>query len=341
MSGFGKESPDGGDGHVPAVDWKAARTAARKKPKDKTGAEITKSQPAPLYVYRNLLNAADVIAWAKAEGFKTCLPAESMHTTITYSKAAIDWMAMGESWSGDENGHVTVHPGGPRVVSQFNQGAVVLQFACDTFEWRHRSMVEAGASFDFAEYRPHLTLSYSADGVDLEKVTPYQGKLIFGPEVFEEIKGGFDPSTIVEKGGRLSSYCKVAGVNAELGLVFGWGIICKVGGVDYVDVHKNHVPEEAMVEATTEFMKSARVAGDMHERGTTPELAAGCVVHSFPLTTEIAKAMGIETGKTGWMIAMAPDAAMLAKFKSGEYTGFSIGGEHIEIDGMPVEVEAA
>jgi hypothetical protein len=61
-------------------------------------------------------------------------------------------------------------------------------------------------------------------------------------------------------------------------------------------------------------------------------------VHSFPLTAEIAKAMGVATKKTGWMIAMAPDAAMLQKFASGEYTGFSIGGEHLELNGKPVEV---
>lgn len=138
------------------------------------------------------------------------------------------------------------------------------------------------------------------------------------------------------EGEGFESFFKVSGVDEGLGLVFGWGIVCKEGGVDYYDVQKNHIPEDAMVEAVTDFMKSARVHGDMHVRGTGPELAAGMVVHSFPLTTDIAKAMGIETTKTGWMVATAPDKAMLAKFKSGEYTGFSIGGDYIEINGQPV-----
>ena len=127
-----------------------------------------------------------------------------------------------------------------------------------------------------------------------------------------------------------SGFFKVSGVDEGLGLVFGWGIVCKEAGVDYVDVQGNHIPEDAMVEATTEFMKSSRQMGEMHVR-----MDAGAVVHSFPLTTEIAKAMGITTDKTGWMIAAAPDKAMLAKFASGEFAGFSIGGEHIEIDGKP------
>lgn len=311
-----------------------------RKPCDKSGAEISKSEPAPLYVYRQLLNADEVIKWAKAQGFKTTLPADQMNVTVVYSKAPVDWMAMGQSWDQDDKGNLTVTPGGPRTVSQFNQGAVVLEFASDSLSWRNRTMLDAGASSDWPDYSPHITISYDGSGVNLDDVEAYQGKLVFGPEVFEEIKaGGFDPSTIVEKS--FGTFFKVSGVDQGLGLVFGWGIVCKdETGADYYDVQKNHIPEPAMVEATTEFMKSERVHGDMHKRGTDASMPAGMVVHSFPLTTEIAKAMGIVTKKTGWMVATAPDPEMLAKFASGEFTGFSIGGEHLEIDGQPL-AEAA
>lgn len=125
----------------------------------------------------------------------------------------------------------------------------------------------------------------------------------------------------------MQKFFKVAGVNEDLGLVFGWGIVCKEGGEPYVDTQNDHIPEEAMVRAATDFMKNSRAAGDMHSR-----MGAGSIVHSFPLTAEIAKAMGIECDRTGWMVAAAPDPAMLAKFKSGEYTGFSIGGEALDGD---------
>lgn len=329
MTAIQKDSPGAGDVHVDGTDWKSKAPHAR-KPRDKSGAEITKSAPAPLYVYRQLLNADEVIAWAKAQGFTTTLPADDMHVTVTYSKAPVDWMAMGDSWSGDEKGHVTVSPGGPRVISQFNQGAVVLEFACDTFAWRNTVMREKGASYDWPTYSPHVTLSYQADGVDLEKVEPYRGKLVFGPEIFQEIKQSFDPDSLVEKS--FGTFFKVSGVDEELGLVFGWGIVCKdESGADYRDSQDNHIPEAAMVHATTDFMKTERMAGEMHTR-----MDAGTILHSFPLTGDIAKAMGIETKKTGWMIAMAPDPAMLAKFADGTFTGFSIGGEHIEIDGKPI-----
>lgn len=119
----------------------------------------------------------------------------------------------------------------------------------------------------------------------------------------------------------------VTKVDESLGLVFGWGIICKQDGIDYWDVQNNHIPEDAMVYATTDFMKNSQMAGEMHQR-----MDAGTVVHSFPLTSDIAAAMGIVTKTTGWMVAMAPDKVMLSKFKSGEYTGFSIGGEYLETE---------
>jgi hypothetical protein len=80
-----------------------------------------------------------------------------------------------------------------------------------------------------------------------------------------------------------------------------------------------------MLGAAVDFMQNSRVAKEMHAGDSK-----GSVLFAFPLTTEIAKSFGIETSTTGLMIAMKPDNAdMLAKFKSGELTGFSIGGRRI------------
>ena len=115
-------------------------------------------------------------------------------------------------------------------------------------------------------------------------------------------------------------------VDDALGLVFGWGLVCKVDGEDYYDVQGDNITEPGMVEATTDFMLNARVAKEMHKGDQI-----GAIVHSFPLTTEIAAAMDIVTKRTGWMVAMKPDSdETLEKFRNGSLTGFSIGGWHIE-----------
>jgi hypothetical protein len=114
-------------------------------------------------------------------------------------------------------------------------------------------------------------------------------------------------------------------VDESLGLVFGFAIVCKKDGEDYYDVQDDHIPEDAMMKAAADFMENSRVAKEMHVGDQK-----GGVIFAFPLTTEIAKALGIETEQTGLLIAMKPPPEVLSKFKSGEYTGFSIGGRRVE-----------
>lgn len=151
---------------------------------------------APLYVYRQLTakSARALIAWATEQGFKTTVPASSMHSTILYSKTPVDWFDMGESWQTN----VLVAEGGPRKVEALgDEGAVVLRFSSSDMRYRHDSMVERGASHDYDDYRPHVTFTYDGAGVDLAQVEPFTGELEFGPEIFEPIKvGGFDPATL-------------------------------------------------------------------------------------------------------------------------------------------------
>ena len=118
---------------------------------------------------------------------------------------------------------------------------------------------------------------------------------------------------------------KILKVDDSLGLVLGYAIVCKEDGEDYYDTQGDHIPEDAMLKASAEFMLGKRVLGDMHK---TAE--GGTVVFAFPMTTDIAKAFGIEVKKTGLMIAVKPETEeMLKKYRDGTYTGFSIGGERI------------
>lgn len=122
-----------------------------------------------------------------------------------------------------------------------------------------------------------------------------------------------------------STICKV---DDTLGLVFGWAIICKQDGEPYFDTQGDYIPEASMLEAATDFMVNSRVAKDMH--GGEEAVLPGSVVFAFPMTTEVAKAFGYNTTTTGLLIAMKPESEeVLAKFRTGEYTGFSIGGRRV------------
>lgn len=141
--------------------------------------------PKPLYVYRRLKNARDVIAWAKKQGFRSIMPASELHVTVMYSRRAVNWFDINGIWN---SGDITVGEGGPRTVDRIgDKGAVALFFSNGELVWRNREMREAGCSWDYPDYHPHLTLTYEPGDLDLARVEPYRGKLVFGPEIFEPL----------------------------------------------------------------------------------------------------------------------------------------------------------
>lgn len=395
-----------------------------------------------LFASRKLVNGKDIVNWAKAQGFKTTLQPDDMHATLIYSKEPF-------AWPDKNNDQVTVGNIADRSVERLgDQGATVLRFKSPVLGARHDELKAAGAQSDYPSFTPHVTVSWNADDVDLDKVEPYRGPLIFGPERFQPVDPDWSPGSIVEKrepnrviliraidgddvigpmlryigdtaatghsfnivvdpddpeterkfsfdgdgadrilsvevqnmspvskaGARhnakdratiqamhdhataLGAICgnvdndnndagnadnadtptdlgkfvkfadaEVAKIDEALGMVFGFATVSKEAGQDYFDVQDDHIPEASMIKAAADFMMSPRIVKEMHSGD-----ARGQIVFAFPLTTDIAKALDIQTERTGLIIGMKPDAAMLAKFVSGELTGFSIGGRRVK-----------
>ncbi|RON88443.1 anti-CBASS protein Acb1 family protein [Pseudomonas fluorescens] len=173
---FGAELPDDDD-DLPTTG--ADQPIAKKA--------IADASPRSLYVSRKVNNGAEIIAWAKSQGFESTVPAADLHVTVAYSRNPVDWMKVGESWSGDGKGQLKIAPGGARLIDKFGEGAVVLLFNSSELAWRHVSIVEAGASWDWPDYQPHITFTYEPGSVDIDKVEPYRGAIELGPEIFEEL----------------------------------------------------------------------------------------------------------------------------------------------------------
>jgi hypothetical protein len=134
-------------------------------------------------------------------------------------------------------------------------------------------------------------------------------------------------------GSRFEVVCKARSADTGLGLVFGVGMVCKVRGTDgnfepFIDFQDDHIPDEEMLKASTHFMTKSRALKAMHDG-----VPVGEVVHSFPLTEEVAKAYDITTNQTMWLVAVKPaDPADVEKFRTGEWTGFSIGGTATRVE---------
>jgi hypothetical protein len=148
---------------------------------------VADARPRTLYVRRDVLNSDDIVRWAEDQGFTATLPADEMHVTIAFSRTQIDWMKVESTWGGDEDGKFTVKPGGARLVEKLGD-AVVLLFNASELSWRHETIKRAGASWDWPEYQPHVTITYDPPvNLDLESIEPYRGEIKLGPEIFEEV----------------------------------------------------------------------------------------------------------------------------------------------------------
>lgn len=163
-------------GAVPAGRW-------RKPPTVDELASIL-NQRKTLYVHRPLKNGQALIDWARSQGFTKTLPADGLHVTLAYSKEPVDWNDPGI------NERPTSSTGGARSVEPLgDEGAIVLRFESPELSQRWKQFVDAGAHWQYDEFRPHVSITYDGKDVDLSKVDPYMGPLDFDGEVFEEIKG--------------------------------------------------------------------------------------------------------------------------------------------------------
>lgn len=159
--------------------------------------QVGDSAPQPLYVQRKVVNTGEILAWAKSQGFTAPLDAADLHVTVAYSRKPVDWMKVGtgSDWNENELGQLRIAPGGARVVEPLGgEGAVVLMFNSSALAYRHEAIREAGASWDYEGYQPHITITYDPGTVDLAKVAPYRGAIVLGPEIFEPLNTEWSPS---------------------------------------------------------------------------------------------------------------------------------------------------
>lgn len=115
---------------------------------------------------------------------------------------------------------------------------------------------------------------------------------------------------------------RIMKADEEQRMVWGWASVVTEKGEPVVDRQGDIISPDEMVKAANEFMLDVRTAKAMHDGDKIGE-----VVHSMPLTNELAKSLGLETDREGWAIAMKiHDDGVWERVKSGELKAFSIGG---------------
>jgi cation transport regulator ChaB len=109
-------------------------------------------------------------------------------------------------------------------------------------------------------------------------------------------------------------------------LAFGWAYVSTVDNQISLDHSDEFIRPDQLAKAATNFMLSLRTAKRMHSGASIGE-----VVHSMPLTNEISKALGIQSNREGWLVAIKVyDDQVWQDVKSGKLSAFSIGGRALK-----------
>jgi hypothetical protein len=108
-----------------------------------------------------------------------------------YCREPVDWMKVGaDEFGSDQKGNLSIKAGGPRLVEQLGGDKVVCQlFVNYDLSYRHRRALDAGCSYDYPEYQPHITVAEAPVNSDIvRELEPWIGPIELGPEIFEEIQ---------------------------------------------------------------------------------------------------------------------------------------------------------
>lgn len=151
-----------------------------------TSARVADAAPRSLYVSRKVLNGVQILRHFAEQGVTPVLASDDLHVTIAYSKKPIDWMAVPADWAANHDGRMSIAAGGPRMMDKFGE-ALVLLFNSWQLSSRHGDIREVGASWDHADYQPHITIAYNGKQ-SAEGLKPYTGPIELGPEIFEEVQ---------------------------------------------------------------------------------------------------------------------------------------------------------
>lgn len=110
-------------------------------------------------------------------------PASKMHTTVLYSRTPVDFPVktdVNETVGRDVQFHVFNTRDGKR--------ALVLKIKSDYLTSRHELGNELGASYDFPDYIPHITLSYDVgDKMFSTKPFKLEKELVIDTEYYEDL----------------------------------------------------------------------------------------------------------------------------------------------------------
>jgi uncharacterized protein len=130
-----------------------------------------------IQIRREVMTPWPIVEKAEALGM-TVADSTNLHVTLIWSRTEVDWSLPAFE---PRNDFVVIPPQAAEV-KRFGDGSfVVLKIDCPEIEARHNELRAAGASWDYPQYNPHITLG-GFDGSELPDRVALGDGLLLGPE---------------------------------------------------------------------------------------------------------------------------------------------------------------
>ena len=133
------------------------------------------------YVSVKVINNIQLANWYKDQGLETIDPLE-LHCTIAYSRVPFHRVP-----NKDE---IIVNNTFPELSPLGDEGCVVLKLYSEELENRFKECMEAGATYDYESYIPHITIAVGVTE-DLSKYKSPNFDIILGNETIEKLDEEF------------------------------------------------------------------------------------------------------------------------------------------------------
>lgn len=129
-----------------------------------------------LWIGRPLLNIRPVMEWAHEVGIRKVIPPEHLHLTLATVRTPVEWSDL------DLQAEDLVIPAGLKTAQIFAYTIKALTFGHPAIKARHEQLLAMFPEMDHPILRPHVSL-YKGGRMPR---APYEGELVFGPEVAKE-----------------------------------------------------------------------------------------------------------------------------------------------------------
>lgn len=185
-------------------------------------------------------------------------------------------------------------------------------------------------SFDFDEYKPHMTLGYVDPGMEFR--SKELGVMVSIPKAIYCACESEDDTQSPEQ----DKEFKITKSDEDQHLVFGWASVSeRTNGEEVCDLQGDMVSPQELEKAAYEYVLNWHTGGEEHD----PALKDKCrMVESVVFTREKLHAMGIPEGivPLGWWIGFkVDDPETWELVKNGTYQMFSIEGKGKRVPEAP------